>query len=557
MNKILKALLIFVAVIAIIYGALWVWALTPSPQFEPRAYEPLRPDYWPTDGFRISTPEEQGMDSEKLLEIHDFYTNQHDKNAEYAIDSISVYRNGYLVADYYFNPLYPRDTPHIIHSATKSIMSALIGIAIEQGHIESVDVPYVEFFQHKQAAITDDRMNAITLKDLLSMETGIRSRDYALYLWEGIFAMQQTDDWVAHIMSLPVDVEPGVRYDYSNMSSFLLSAIIEEATGMDTLDFARQNLFDPLGIEDVHWEWSPQGYAIGFARMWLKPEDMAKFGQLYLQQGQWDGEQIVPADWVEESVTPHAYPKNYVEVLDANGEKDPELTTMNWRIANIVRSFSGGYGYQWWLDKDGSYSAVGVGGQYIMVVPEENVVVVVTNASSGLGVYFPRRVLDKYILPAIVADEAIAANEAAYHELVAQSGPPELVNQPHAVAELPSIAMEISGETYSLEENNWKYDNFQLIFDPSLDYAEFSYTAKENDVALFQVGLDGVYRFSETDIGPFAAYGSWTAPNTFEINYQQIGYSTPAKFILTFDGETISVEEFGVIGSYTYTGVRR
>jgi len=118
---------------------------------------------------------------------------------------------------------------------------------------------------------------------------------------------------------------------------------------MDTLEFARQNLFDPLGIEDVHWEWSPQGYAIGFARMWLKPEDMAKFGLLYLQQGQWDGEQIVPADWVEESVTPHAYPKNYVEVLDANGEKDPELTTINWRKANIVQPFTGGYGYQWWL----------------------------------------------------------------------------------------------------------------------------------------------------------------------------------------------------------------
>ena len=302
MKKILKALLIFVAVIAIIYGALWVWVLIPSPEFEPHAYEPLRPDYWPTDGFRTSTPEEQGMDSEKLLEIHDFYANQHEKNAEYSIDSIAVYRNGYLVADYYFNPLYPRDTPHVIHSETKSIMSALIGIAIEQGHIESVDVPYVAFFPDKQAAITDERMKAITLRDLLSMETGIRSRDFALYRWEGNFAMQQTD----------------------------------------------------------------------------------------------------------------------------------------------------GYGYQWWLDKDGSYSAVGVGGQYIMVVPEENLLVVVTNASSGLGVFFPRKILDKYILPAIMADEAIAANETAYRELAAKSGPPELVSQPQAVAELPSIAVDISSEIYSV-----------------------------------------------------------------------------------------------------------
>lgn len=554
MKKIWKALLIFVAVIAIIYGGLWVWVLIPSPQFEPYAYDPIRPDYWPTDGFRPSTPEEQGMDSEKLLELHEYYARQHEKIDGNSIDSISIYRNGYLVADYYFNPLFPRDEPHVIHSMTKSIMSALIGIAIEQGHIESVNVPYVDFFPDKQAAITDERMKEITLKDLLSMETGIRSRDSVRYGWEGNFAMQQTDDWVAYIMSLPIDAEPGARFDYSNMSSFLLSAIIEEATGMDTLDFAQQNLFDPLGIEEVHWEWSPQGYAIGFARMWLKPEDMAKFGLLYLQQGQWDGEQIVPADWVEESVTPHAYPKNYVQILDENGEVDQELTTINWRVANLFRPFSDGYGYQWWLDKDGSYTAFGVGGQYTMVVPEENLVVVFTNASSGMGVFFPRKILDKYILSAIVADEAIAANEAAYQELMAKADPPELVNQPHEVAELPSMAMEISGETYSLEKNNFKYDNFQLIFDPSLDYAEFSYTAKENDTAVFQVGLDGVYRFSETDIGPVAAYGSWTAPNTFEINCQQIGYSSPTRFILTFAGETITVEEFGVVGSATYSG---
>jgi len=554
MKKVLKISLIIVVVIGILYGALWVWALIPSPEFEPYTYDPITLDYWPTDGFHTSAPEEQGMDSEKLLEIHDYYVEQHEKTNENSIDSISVYRNGYLVADYYFNPLYPRDTPHIIHSATKSIMSALIGIAIEQGHIESVDVPFVEFFPDKQDAITDERMREITLKDLLSMETGIRSRDFALYRWEGNFAMQQTDDWVSYIMSLPVDVEPGERFDYSNMSSFLLSAIIEETTGMDTLDYARENLFGPLGIEDVQWEWSPQGYAIGYARMWLKPEDMAKFGLLYLQQGQWDGQKIFPAAWVRESITPHAFPKNYVEVLDENGELDQKLSSVNWQKANLFQPFSDGYGYQWWLDKDGTYTALGVGGQYIMVVPQENLVVVVNNASSGMGVFFPRKILDKYILPAIKSDNAIVANDAVYQELLAKAGPPELANQPHAIPELPTIAREISGEAYSLETNNWKYDNFQLSFDPAWDYAEFHYTAKESDVAVFQVGLDGAYRFSETDIGPFAAYGEWTNPNTFEINYQQIGYSTPAKFVLTFKGKTITVEEYGVIGSYTYAG---
>lgn len=554
MKKLLKILLIIVGAMVVLYGAVTVWALIPSIGFDPYDYEPLQPDYWPTNGFRTSTPEYQGMDSSKLVELHEYYTKKNTKNPEYAIDSISIYRNGYMVADYYLNPLYPREAPHVIHSVTKSIMSALVGIAIDQEHIEGVDVPFVEFFPEKQTAIIDERMRLITLKDLLSMETGIRSRDYALYSWEGNFEMQQTDDWVAYIMSLPIDAVPGERFDYSNMSSFLLSAIIEESTGMDTLDFAHDYLFGPLGIEDVQWEWSPQGYAIGFARMWLKPEDMAKFGMLYLQQGYWDGEQILPAEWVKESISPHAFPKNYVQILDENGKVDQRLTSKNWQIANLFRPFSDGYGYQWWLDKDGTYSAVGVGGQYIMVIPQENLVVVLTNASSGMGVFFPRKIVDKFILPAIISDDALAPNEAAYTKLLELAGPPVLTGDPKFVPMLPELAIQISGATFSLETNNLNYDNFQLSFDPDWNYAEFSYTAKVNDEVTFRVGLDGTYHFSKTEIGSFAAYGSWTSPNTFEINYQHIGYSTPAKFILTFEENRIIVQEFGVVGTYTYTG---
>jgi CubicO group peptidase (beta-lactamase class C family) len=555
MKNVLRAILILVSIVVVLYAGLVVYAYLPSPAFEPVVYEPVRPDYWPTDGWRTSTPEEQGMDSAKLLGLYDFYAKAHERNPENAIDAISVYRNGYLVADYYFNPLYPRDTPHIIHSCTKSIMSALIGIAIEQAYIEGVDVPMVAFFPDKQHAITDARIKEITIKDLLSMETGIRSRDWALYEWEGLSAMQQTDDWVAHILSLPVDAEPGVRYDYSNMSSFLLSAIIHRATGMDTLDYARENLFDPIGIGKVRWDWSPQGFAVGYARMWMTPENMAKFGLLYLQQGQWNGKQIVPAAWIRESLTPHAFPKNLVDVLDENGKRDQQLSSTNWQAANLFRPFSDGYGYQWWLDKDSSYSAVGVGGQYIMVAPEENLVVVVNSASSGLGVFFPRKVLDKVILPSIVSDRPIAANQAAYNELVARSGPPDLANERQPVPELPATALEISGKTYSLQENYFHYDHFRLTFDPALDYAAFSYTVEADELVSFQVGLDSAYRFSETETGSFAAYGNWIAPDTFDIDSLQIGYSSGTKFVLTFDGNTITVQEFGVVGSSTYSGV--
>ena len=494
------------------------------------------------------------MHSSKLLEMLDFYEENHTKDPTTSIDSISIIRNGYLVADIYSNPMYPKDTKHVIHSCSKSIMSALIGIAIEQGHIESVDVPITEFFKDKQFTITDEKIHTVTVKDLLSMQTGIRSQDSFLYQWRGLFEAMATDDWVTHILSLPMDTEPGTRFDYSNLGSFLLSAIIQESTGMDTLSFAREYLFDPLGIQDVYWETSPQGIYVGFARLWLKPQDMAKFGMLYLQQGRWENQQVIPAAWVNESVTPHAYPKNYVDVLDPDGKKDNDGSQTNWVSAKFLRPFSDGYGYQWWLDKNGNYNALGTSGQYIIVAPKDNLVVVVTNSSSGTGVFFPNKMFEKFILPSIESDRAIPADKPSQDELSFRSQPGELILNPRDVADLPAIAAEISGEKYNLETNKWNFNNFQLNFDPSQDYALFSYTAKVHDSAAFQVGLDGVYRFSDTDIGQIAGVGEWTSQDTFEISYQLIGYSAPAKFILTFDQEKINVTEVGLTGSSTYSG---
>lgn len=557
MKKLRNALLITLGVFAVLCLGFLALVYIPSPKFEPLAYEPVTPDTWPTDGFQTSTPEEQGMDSEKLLEMLAYYEKQSAEDPEFDIDSITIVRDGYIVADLYFDPLYPEDTPHIIHSCTKSVMSALIGIAIEQGYIESVDVPVVEFFPDKHIPNMDPGMAEVTLRDLLTMQTGIRSQDSYLYGYRGLFAAQRTDDWVAYTLSLPMDMEPGTRFDYSNLSSFLLSAVIHETTDTDTLSYARENLFGPLDIQDVRWETSPQGIGVGWARMWLKPHDMAKFGMLYLQKGQWDGQQVVPAAWVEESLTPHAFPKNYNDVLDENGEKDNQKSGENWVSLKFLRPFADGYGYQWWLDKDGTYTALGTAGQYIMVSPEENLVVVVTSQSSGLGVFKIATLFNDYIRVAVVSDQPIAPNVAAQTGLIAASPPPELIINAQTIPALPPMAIGISGNTYLLKENNWNYDNFQLVFEPEADYATFSYTAKESDVVSYRVGLDNVYRFTETDIGTFAAVGAWTSPGTFEISFQQIGYSNPGKWSLIFKKYAIEVVEVSVTGEYKYSGAQQ
>lgn len=552
--SILIALGVFIVVVIVDFLAL---VYIPSPKFKRLDYEPIEPEYWPTDDFSTSTPEEQGMDSTMLLDMLDYYHEQHAKNPTISIDSLSIIRNGYLVADIYLNPMYPKDKLHVIHSCAKSITSALIGIAIEQGYIEGVDVPVIEFFKDKNIEMTDPRMAEVTLQNLLTMQTGIHSQDSFLYGWRGLFETMATDDWVAHILSLPFDVDPGTRFDYSNLSTFMLSAIIHKATGVDTLSYARENLFEPLGIEDVYWEKSPQGINVGFARMWMKPHDMAKFGLLYLQKGRWNNQQIIPKAWIEESLTPYAYTRNYVEILNAEGSKDNAASQRNWIASKFFRPFGDGYGYQWWLDRNGNYTALGTSGQYIMVIPEQNLVVVVTNASREMGTFFPAKLLKKFILPAIKSNQALAANESAQAELARRSRVPELTSEPQPVPQLPAIAEKISGVTYSLEANRWNYDNFRLVFDPKSDYAEFSFTAKVHDTACFHVGLDGVYHYSDGENDSYAAMGNWIAPDTFEIDYQQIGYSAPARFVLTFEDNTIAVAEVGLTGSATYVGTKQ
>lgn len=199
MKKLRNALLITLGVFAVLCLGFLALVYIPSPKFEPLAYEPVTPDTWPTDGFQTSTPEEQGMDSEKLLEMLAYYEKQSAEDPEFDIDSITIVRDGYIVADLYFDPLYPEDTPHIIHSCTKSVMSALIGIAIEQGYIESVDVPVVEFFPDKHIQNMDPGMADVTLRDHLTMQTDIRSQVQARQVINALVSLRSSPAKLAQV----------------------------------------------------------------------------------------------------------------------------------------------------------------------------------------------------------------------------------------------------------------------------------------------------------------------------------------------------------------------
>lgn len=336
------------------------------------SYATASVNIYQTEGWQTSTPEEQGMRSQMLAEMM-----EHIKKNSFNIDSILIVRNGYVVLDAYFYP-YSRGQKHIIHSCTKSIMSALIGIAIDKGYIQNVDQPITDFFPDKELANMDDLKKSITLENLLMMASGLKCRDSYLYRWVGLFEMRNSNDWAQYVLDLPMAEAPGEKFEYCSGVSYLLSVIIQNTTKMKTLDFARKHLFDPLGIIDVGWETSPQGIDIGYGEMWLKPHDMAKIGWLYLNKGRWGNKQILPSAWIEVSTRGH---------IDA--------------------TLFDQYGYQWWVDSAGYYMAVGYKGQRIFVVPEKNLVAVFTGDQTGGGGLISKYLLDFYIIPAASSPDSL------------------------------------------------------------------------------------------------------------------------------------------------------
>ena len=305
-----------------------------------------------TSDWPMSTPEEQSMDSATLNGVMDFI-----EQASLDVESLIVIRHGYIVLEEYPDPEYDRDSMHIANSVTKSFVSALIGIAIQQGHIAGVDQKMVDLFPDRNVGNLDGGKQDITLEDILTMTAGMEwaewaepyvdcSNDYINALWcQG--------DPVQHILDLPMSEQPGTRWNYNGGTSHLLSALVAGFSGTnDTLDFAREFLFSPMGITVSDWEFDGTGMIRqGGGGLWLRPRDMAKFGYLYLHNGNWEGEQIVPAAFVSESVSTQSY-------FDQ----------------------SSGYGYQsWWtLPATGVYYAAGLNGQKIYVVPDLDLVVVFT-----------------------------------------------------------------------------------------------------------------------------------------------------------------------------------
>ena len=310
-----------------------------------------RGEYWPTSGWKTSTPEQQGMDSAKLLIADEFIQNRLPDAF-----SLLVVKNGYLVFEKYYSWGSPEKIA-VVHSVTKSVTSALIGIALAKGYLNSVDQKIIEFFPEYFADEIDPRKNEIRIKHLLTMSTGFSWNDWGPVMRE----WYTSSNWARFTIQLPLENSPGDVFNYNSSTSHLLSIILSKSTKISTLDFAKKSLFEPLGIQSAYWHQDPQGYCIGGFGLGLSARDLAKIGFLYLNNGYWNGQSIVPEYWVKEST-------------------DQQIQAVSHPIYGAF-----GYGYQWWVknvDGCSSFRAWGRRGQFIVIVPKLDLVIAVTSETS-------------------------------------------------------------------------------------------------------------------------------------------------------------------------------
>lgn len=308
-------------------------------------YVPLTAGDW-----EVSTPEDQGLDPKLVARLY------LDAEEVVTIRSLLVIKNGKLIAERYFHDG-SVDALDRVQSVTKSVTSALVGIAIEHGCLTNLDQKAIEFFPEQESRITDTRKRDITIRHLLQMRAGFPWEESSAELFQLMYSGFRPSVFA----DVPLVRDPGTGMEYSNISAYLLSVIIARACETDTYSFAKEHLFEPLGIERSDWIQGWEGYYGGHADLFLRPRDMARFGLLYMDEGMFNGAQVIPADWVAESL------QTYSE--DA----------WPYRIGRNYKDM--GYGYLWWSAWAGGRRwnfAWGHGGQQIAVLDDMDMVIVVT-----------------------------------------------------------------------------------------------------------------------------------------------------------------------------------
>lgn len=438
-----------------------------------------------------STPEAQGISAPAILD----FVQSADRQVD-AMNSFMLVRHGQVVAEGWWAP-YAAAIPHSMFSLSKSFTSTAVGLAVAEGKLSLSD-PVLKFFPDEAPAEPGANLKAMRVRDLLRMSTGQHADDMTN------FSFDSSEPLPRLFLSIPVAHKPGTHFWYNTPATFMCSAIVQKVTGQTTFDYLKPRLFEPLGINDATWEMKQQ-YTFGGSGLHICTEDIAKFGQLYLQKGNWDGKQLVPESWVAAATS----------LQTANG-------------SNPDSDWDQGYGYFFWRCRPGCYRGDGAFGQFCIVVPDKDAVVAITSGTRDMqGVL---NLVWQKLLPAMQA-EPLPADDAADQKLSQTLA--GLTMHPQSGAASPAAAVaDWSGKKFIFPANKQGIESAALEFDPAGKSVTFVTRCNGADqrTACGDGGwTTGRMTYADFADQPVAASGAWTAADTYTLKL--CFYETP--FVLT------------------------
>ena len=405
------------------------------------------------DDLPRATPASANVDSAKLLEYVEALDAQVD-----GMNSLMVVRGGRVIAEGWWTP-YDAKSPHTMYSLSKSFTSTAIGLAQAEGKL-SIDDTVLSFFPNLTPSDPSLNLKAMRVRDLLAMSSGHHAEDITKFDY-------QAEDAVKQFLAIPVAHKPGTHFMYNTPGSFMLSAIVQKATGQTTLAYLQSRLFEPLGIHDPQWDAGKSGINLGGFGLHIRTEDIAKFGLLYLRAGEWNGKRLLPKEWVQAATARQT----------SNG-------------SNPKSDWDQGYGYQFWRCRNGGYRGDGAFGQYCVVLPKQDTVVAITS-----GVRDMQKVLDvtwDYLLPALVGKNNDQNHEA--ETKLKQKLANLKLRTIEGDATTPTL-QDISGKKFKFADNS---ENVQSI---SIE--------RSNDASILNVQANGKNYHLE------CIPGKWSAPKNF------------------------------------------
>ncbi|MBN2665413.1 MAG: serine hydrolase [Bacteroidales bacterium] len=426
-----------------------------------------------------SIPESEGVSSSGIID----FINAADTGRQ-EIHSFMFLRHGKVIAEGWWDPHGP-DYKHLLYSASKTFTATAVGLAVSENRLKVTD-KVVSFFPYSLPDTLGNNMKDLTVENLLTMSVG---QDPAP------MGAGTDEDWIAAFLKNEPVHKPGTVFLYNNMATFMLSAIVQQVTGQTVFDYLKPRIFDPLSIRGADWDKNAQGINLGMIGLRLRTEDLAKFGQLLLQNGKWNNKQLIPAEWVKAGTS--------FKIESSGGSAG---------LSKDLNDWTQGYCYQMWRGRNNSVRLDGMAGQFVLLFPDLDAIVVMT--ANARNTQEQLNLVHNYLIPSIKSVKAIPPSPAAYDELRKKVTALSLETPADKVSE-PDLAKKISGKEFMLQENEYQIQSVYFTFKNN----DCSFAIKRNNqISVVKAG-QGTWKITNTKSASLLAPPRNTHSKSIDANY--------------------------------------